>query len=33
MSENRVLRTFGRKSEEVIGEGIRLHNKQLNDLY
>jgi len=32
--ENRVLRRiFGPKREKVIGEWIKLHNKELNDLY
>ena len=34
VSENRVLRRiFGRNNEEVKGEGIKLHNEELNDLY
>jgi hypothetical protein len=32
--ENRVLRRiFGRKKDEVTGEGRKLHNEELNDLY
>ena len=32
--ENRVLRRiFGPRSDEVMGEWRRLHNKELNDLY
>jgi hypothetical protein len=32
--ENRVLRiVFGPKSDEVTGEGRKLHNEGLNDLY
>jgi hypothetical protein len=32
--ENRVLRRlFGPKRDEVMGEGRKLHNKELNDLY
>ena len=32
--ENRVLRTvFGPKRDEVTGEGRKLHNEELNDLY
>jgi len=32
--ENRVLRTvFGPKRDEVTGEGRKLHNEDLNDLY
>ena len=31
--ENRVLRIFGRKREEVTGEWRKLHNEELNDLY
>jgi hypothetical protein len=32
--ENRVLkRIFGPKRDEVTGEGIKLHNEELNDLY
>ena len=34
MFENRVLRRiFGPEREEVTGEGRRLHNEELNDLY
>ena len=34
VSENRVLRgIFGRNNDEVKGEGIKLHNEELNDLY
>jgi len=32
--EKRVLRRiFGPKRDEVTGEGIKLHNEELNDLY
>jgi len=31
--ENRVLRIFGPKKSEVIGESRKLHNEELNDLY
>jgi hypothetical protein len=32
--ENRVLtKIFGSKRDEVIGEWIKLHNEELNDLY
>jgi hypothetical protein len=32
--KNRVLRRiFGRKRDEVAGEGRELHNEELNDLY
>ena len=31
--ENRVLRLFGYRREEVTGEWRRLHNEELNDLY
>jgi hypothetical protein len=31
--ENRVLRIFGPKRDEVIGNGEKLHNKELNDMY
>jgi hypothetical protein len=32
--ENRMLRRiFGPKSDEVPGEGKKLHNEELNDLY
>jgi hypothetical protein len=31
--ENRVLRVFGPKSDEVTGECRKLHNEELNDLY
>jgi hypothetical protein len=31
--ENRVLRIFGPKWEEVTGEWRKLHNEGLNDLY
>jgi len=30
---NRLLRIFGSKREEVIGEWRKLHNEELNDLY
>jgi len=34
LCENRVLRkVFGPKRDEVTGEGRRLHNEELNDLY
>ena len=31
--ENMVLRIFGLRRDEVTGEGRRLHNEELNDLY
>jgi hypothetical protein len=31
--ENRVLRTFGSKRDEVMGEWRKLHNEELRDLY
>ena len=31
--ENRVLRIFGPKKEEVTGEWRKLHNEELSDLY
>ena len=31
--ENMVLRLFGPRREEVMGEWRRLHNEELNDLY
>jgi hypothetical protein len=31
--ENRVLGIFGLKRDEVTGEGRKLHNEELNDLY
>jgi len=31
--ENRVLRIFGPKKDEVTGEWRKLHNEELNDLY
>jgi hypothetical protein len=31
--ENRVLRIFGPKKDEVRGEWRKLHNEELNDLY
>jgi hypothetical protein len=31
--ENRVLRIFEPKREEVIGDFRKLHNEELNDLY
>jgi hypothetical protein len=31
--ENRVLRIFGPRREEVTGEWRKLHNEDLNDLY
>ena len=33
MFENRVLRLFGPKRDEVTGEWRKLHNEELNDLY
>ena len=33
MFQNRVLRTFGPKRDEVTGEWRKLHNEELNDLY
>jgi len=30
--ENKVLRIFGPRREEVTGESRRLHNEELNDL-
>jgi hypothetical protein len=30
--ENRVLRIFGPKRDEVAGEGRKLHNEELHDL-
>ena len=33
VSENRVLRIFGPKRNEVIRELRKLHNEELNDLY
>jgi hypothetical protein len=33
VSENRVLRIFGPKRDEMTGEWKRLHNKELHDLY
>jgi hypothetical protein len=33
MFENRVLRVFGPKRDEVTGESRKLHNEELNDLY
>jgi hypothetical protein len=33
MFENRVLRVFGPKRDEVTGEWRKLHNEELNDLY
>ena len=33
MFENRVLRIFGPKRDEVMGEWRKLHNEELNDLY
>ena len=34
MFENKVLRRiFGLKREDITGEGRRLHNEELNDLY
>jgi hypothetical protein len=31
--ENRVLRIFGPKGDEVTGEWRKLHNEELHDLY
>ena len=31
--ENRVLRIFGSKRDEITGEWRKLHNEELNDLY
>jgi hypothetical protein len=31
--ENRMLRIFGHKREEVAGDWRRLHNKELQNLY
>ena len=31
--ENRVLRIFGAKKDEITGEWRKLHNEELNDLY
>jgi hypothetical protein len=31
--ENRVLRLFGPKRDELAGEWRKLHNEELNDLY
>jgi len=31
--ENRVLRVFGAKRDEVTGEWRKLHNEELSDLY
>ena len=33
MSENMLLGIFGPRKDEVTGEGRRLHNEELNDLY
>ena len=33
MFENRVLRIFGPKKDEVKGEWRKIHNEELNDLY
>jgi len=33
MFENRLLRIFGPKRDEVIREWRKLHNEELNDLY
>ena len=33
MCENRVLRVFGPKRDEVTGEWRKLHNEELRDLY
>jgi hypothetical protein len=31
--ENRVLRIFGPRRDEVTGEGMKLHNEELHNLY
>ena len=31
--ENRVMRIFGPKRDEVTGEWRKLHNEEINDLY
>ena len=33
MFENKVLRVFGSKRDEVTGEWRKLHNEELSDLY
>ena len=33
MFENKMLRMFGTRGDEVTGEWRRLHNEELNDLY
>ena len=33
MFENRVMRIFGTKRDEVTGEWRKLHNEELNDVY
>jgi len=33
MFENRVLRIFGPRRDEITGEWKRFHNEELNDLY
>jgi len=34
VSESKVpRRIFGRRRDEVSGEGIKLHNEELNDMY
>jgi hypothetical protein len=33
VSENRVLRIFGRKRDEVIGSWRKLHNEELHNLH
>ena len=33
VSENRVLRIFGPKRDEVTGEWRKLHNEELSDVY
>jgi hypothetical protein len=33
MLQNRVLRLFGPKRDEITGEWRKLHNEQLNDPY
>jgi len=33
VSENRMMRIFGPKKEEVTGEWRKLHNEEFNDLY
>ena len=33
MFDNKVLRIFGPKGDEITGEWRKLHNEELNDLY